>query len=59
MGWLKKIQKLQWKDLDPIGKNSEVREQLRNVDDYILQPIWNEAIEFPLAKLYIGYVESR
>ncbi|KAL3441716.1 hypothetical protein BJX65DRAFT_243945 [Aspergillus insuetus] len=59
MGWPKKIQRLQWEDLDPIGKNSEVREQLRNINEYILQPFWNEAIESPNAKLYIQYVKRQ
>ncbi|KAL2840934.1 hypothetical protein BJX68DRAFT_271401 [Aspergillus pseudodeflectus] len=59
IGWLKKIQKLQWEDLDPIGKNSEVREQLPNIDEYVLQPFWNEAIGNPIARLYIEYVESQ
>src|ERR1700760_2707418 len=58
----KKIQKIQWKDLDPTNKNSEVREGLRQIDEHILQPTWkqlNIAAFGPVAEAYVEYVEKQ
>jgi hypothetical protein len=39
MGWLKDVQKLQWKDLDPTNKNGQLAENLRDLDKQVLQPL--------------------
>ncbi|KAJ5668668.1 hypothetical protein N7462_009738 [Penicillium macrosclerotiorum] len=63
MGWLKNIQKLKFKDLDPFNKNSQVREELANLDKNAIQPVWDQIIDplllDPIAKAYIEYVEAQ
>ncbi|KAJ5481789.1 hypothetical protein N7475_000601 [Penicillium sp. IBT 31633x] len=61
MGWLKKIQKLKLKDMDPFNKNSQLRKELANLDKNALQPVWDQILDplllDPISRAYIEYVE--
>ncbi|GFF59145.1 hypothetical protein IFM46972_11303, partial [Aspergillus udagawae] len=63
MGWLKNIQKLKPKDMDPFNKNSQVRKELANLDKNVLQPVWDQILDplllDPISKAYIEYVEAQ
>ena len=68
MGFWKKIQKLQVKDLDINNKNSAVREGLREglreieIDEHVFQPTWDQLgglLFDPIAKAYIEFVEEQ
>jgi hypothetical protein len=62
MGFWKKIQKLQVKDLDINNKNSAVREGLREIDEHVFQPTWDQLgglLIDPVANAYIEFVEEQ
>jgi hypothetical protein len=62
MGFWKKIQKLQVKDLNINNKNSSVREELREIDKHVFQPTWDQLgglLVDPVAKAYIEFVEEQ
>ncbi|KAH0522834.1 hypothetical protein TsFJ059_006622 [Trichoderma semiorbis] len=63
MGWLKNIQKLKFKDLDPFNKDAQVRKELASLDENALQPVWDQILDplllDPIAKAYIAYVEAQ
>ena len=63
MGWLKDISRLKFKDLDPSNKNSQVRKELANLDEQVLQPLWDQILDplllDPIARAYIQYVEAQ
>ena len=56
------IQKLQVKDLDINNKNSAVREGLREIDEHVFQPTWDQLgglLIDPVANAYIEFVEEQ
>jgi hypothetical protein len=63
MGWLKNIQKLKIKDMDPFNKNSQVRKELAILDKNVLQPVWDQILDplllDPISKAYIEYIEAQ
>lgn len=63
MGWLKNLQNLRFKDLDPFNKNSQLRENLRDIDKQVFQPIWEQILDplllDPVARAYIDFVETQ
>jgi hypothetical protein len=62
MGFWKKIQKLQVKDLDINNKNSAVREGLREIDEHVFQPTWDQLgglLVDPIAKPTLNSLKSR
>ncbi|KAF2470713.1 alpha-D-mannose-specific plant lectin [Lindgomyces ingoldianus] len=62
MGWLKKIRDLPWEKIDPTNKNSEVRKELRKIDEHVFQPTWDflgAAAVSPIVTAYIEYLEGQ
>lgn len=62
MGWLKKIRELRWESIDPTNKNSEVRKELRKIDEHVFQPTWDflgTAAVSPIVTAYVEYVEGQ